>query len=368
MMANSPADILVELEDAVATCPLDRCARILEGILQLLTGSRDRSQELLANVVDGVLLRLTERVEAGALVRLGVALAELKVAPPQTLRRLASHDDPDVACPVLLKSQALSTSDLETLAISSGEPQHLAIATRASIEPPLAETLIRRGSRAVHLALIGNAGTQFSDAAYAALVEKCVNDDELTKALALRPGTPDAVLRKLLSTSPSPNARAEKAHAVSPPPAASPTVPKLPSAADYASARPEIVALNRIGKLNDSTVNRFAIRAETANLFTALSVLSGTPIEIVEHVMTDADCEGLVMACRASRLNWQTTLAILSNRSGTRLSFAERERAQHLFETLLLSTSQWTVRWGEIAANARGNGCGKHGARAGASR
>lgn len=74
------------------------------------------------------------------------------------------------------------------------------------------------------------------------------------------------------------------------------------------------------------------------------------------------------MACRASRLNWQTTLAILSNRSGTRLSFAERERAQHLFETLLLSTSQWTVRWGEIAANAQGNGCGKHGARAGVSR
>ena len=51
--------------------------------------------------------------------------------------------------------------------------------------------------------------------------------------------------------------------------------------------------------------------------------------------MSDDDCEGLVMACRASRLNWQTTLAILSNRSGARLSFAERERAQRIFETLL---------------------------------
>ena len=147
-----------------------------------------------------------------------------------------------------------------------------------------------------------------------------------------------------------------------------PIVPKLPGPAAYASARPEIVALNRIGKLNDSTVNRFAIRGETANLVTALSVLSGAPIEIVEHVMTDGDCEGLVMACRASRLNWQTTLAILSNRSGTRLSFAERERAQHVFETLLLSTSQWTVRWGEIAAGAQGNGRGRHGARVGGNR
>lgn len=367
-MANSPANILVELEDTVATCPLDRCTRILSGILQLLTSSRDQPQELLANAVDGVLLRLTERVETSALIQLGAALAELKVAPPQTLRRLASHDDPDVACPVLLKTQALSTSDLETT-ISSGERQQLAIAAREHIEPPLTERLIKGGGRAVHLALISNTGARFSDAAYAALVEKCVRDDELTKALALRPDTPEPVLRKLLSASPDdPNARAgPKAPSVSRPQAAAaaPIVPKLPCAAAYASARPEIVALNRIGKLNDSTVNRFAIRGETANLFTALSVLSGAPIEIVEHVMTDDDCEGLVMACRASRLNWQTTLAILGNRSGTRLSFAEREHAQHVFETLLLSTSQWTVRWGEIAATSKTNDRAHRGAKNG---
>jgi len=369
MMANAPAEILIELEDAVATCPLDRCARILEGILQLLSGSRDAPQQLLANVVDCVLLRLMERLEASALIQLGDALTELKAAPPETSRRLASHADPDVACRVLLKSLALAPSDLETIAISSGEPQQLAIAARARIEPQLTETLIRRGGRAVHLVLIGNVGAQFSAAGYVALVEACASDDELTKALALRPGTPDPVLKKLLSASPPPNARAEtKALSVSGPQATAPIVPGLPNAAAYASARPEIVALNRIGKLNDSTVNRFAIRGETANLFTALAVLSGTPSEIVEHVMTDGDCEGLVMACRASRLNWQTTLAILSNRSGTRLSFAERERAQHIFETLLLSTSQWTVRWGEIAASVKGRSRGSRGAKAGASR
>ncbi|MCK1718603.1 DUF2336 domain-containing protein [Bradyrhizobium sp. 141] len=364
MMANSPADILVELEDAVATCPLDRCARILSGILQLLTSSRDRPQELLAGVVDGVLLRLAGRVEAGALIEIGATIAELTVAPPQTLRRLASHNDPDVACPILLKSQALQTIDLETIAMSSDEPQQLAIAARKRVEPPLAEALIRVGGRAVHLALIANPGARFSDAAYVALAEKGLTDDELMKALALRPDTPDTVMRKLLSASPAPKSGIVRSQAA----AAAPIVPKLPCAAAYASARPEIVALNRSGKLNDSTVNRFAIRGETANLVTALSVLSGAPIEIVEHVMTDDDCEGLVMACRASRLNWQTTLAILSNRCGTRLSFAERERAQHIFETLLLSTSQWTVRWGEIAANTKESSRGNRGANTGGSR
>lgn len=369
MKANSPTDILVELEDAVAACPLDRCARILSGIVQLLTGSGDRSQELLAGVTDGVLLRLTDRVEAVALVQLSHALAELKAAPPQTLRRLASHDDPDVACPVLLKSPALSTSDLEVIATSRGRRQQLAIAARDLIEPPLTGALVKAGDRAVHLALIGNAGALFSDAGYAALLEKCAGDDELTKTLALRPDTPDLVVRKLLSAAPDPNARRQpEALPGSRPEAAASIAPKLPCAADYANARPEIVALNRIGKLNDSTVNRFAIRGETANLFTALSVLSGAPIEIIERVMTDQDCEGLVMACRASRLNWQTTLAILGNRSGTRLSFAERERAQHIFETLLLSTSQWTVRWGEIAANAKGSSRENRGAKMGVRR
>lgn len=368
MMANSPADILVELEKAVATCPLDRCARILSGIVQLLTGSRDRSQELLVGVVDGVLLRLTERVEAGALIQLSTALAELNVAPPETLRRLASHNDPDVACPALLKSQALSPADLAAIATSCGERHQRAIAARNAIEPVVTEALIKRGGP-ICLALIKNPGTQFSSAAYDALIAKADEDGEIAKALALRPGTPDLVVRKLLSVSPSPKAPAKpNASAVAPAQQAVPAPPKRLCSADYASARPEIVALNRVGKLNDSTVNRFAIRGETANLFTALSVLSGAPVEIVEHVMIDDDCEGLVMACRASRLNWATTLAILSNRSGARLSFAQRERAQLIFETLLLSTSQWTVRWGEIAASANTIDPGNRGAKTGVSR
>lgn len=364
MMALSPADSLIELENAAATCPLDRCARILFGLLQLLTGSRDRSQELLAGVADGVLLRLIERVEASTLIDVSKAIAELEVAPPRTLRRLASHHDPEVACPILLRSQSLSASDLESVASAGGERQQSAIAGRAPIDPSVVDMLIKSGAPSVCLALIGNTEARFSEVAYVALIEKCCGDDKLTRALALRPDTPDTVTRKLLSASSTPKADAAPNAAASLQAAtAAPIAAKLPTAAAYASARPEIVALSRIGKLNDSTVNRFAIRGETANLVTALSVLSGAPIEIVEHVMTDEDCEGLVMACRASRLNWQTTLAILSNRGGTRLSFAERERAQHIFETLLLSTSQWTVRWGEIAANAKECGRGNRDAR-----
>jgi hypothetical protein len=228
------------------------------------------------------------------------------------------------------------------------------------------DVIVQRGSIRICLAVIRNPGAEFSDTGYAALIDKAGQDDEITKALVLRPGTPDAVVRALLSDSPKPATAmtAERSCAASLKSSESSRIPtvKLAGQAAYAAARPEILSLNRAGRLSDSTVNRFAIRGETANLFTALSVLSGAPIEVVEQVMAQPDCEGLVMACRASRLNWQTTLAILNNR-GTRLSFGERERAQELFERLHLSTSQWSVRWGEITANAK-----DHPARSGESR
>jgi len=273
-----------------------------------------------------------------------------------------------VACPVLLKSRALSAADLEAVIDSRGERHRRAIAARSEIAPAVTEALIKHGGP-ICLALIKNPGTKFSDAAYAALIAKADQDGEIAKALVLRPGTPDLVVRKLLSAPPIRKAPATpNPSAAAPVPEAERAPPKRPCRADYANARPEIVVLNRIGKLNDSTVNRFAIRGETANLFTALSVLSGAPLEIIEHVVSDDDCEGLVMACRASRLNWQTTLTILSNRGGKRLSYAERERAQRIFETLLLSTSQWTVRWGEIAASANTRDPANRGAKMGVSR
>ena len=205
------------------------------------------------------------------------------------MRRLASHDDPGVACPVLLKSQSLSTADLKTIAASRGERQQCAIAARAPIEPPVIEALLKGGGRAVSLALISNTAARCSDAAYVALVEKCLTDDELTKELALRPDTPDAVTRRLLSTSPPKASLGPKATVSPQATAAAPIAPKLPSAAAYASARPEIVALNRIGKLNDSTVNRFAIRGETAKLFLVLLVLLGATIEKDEQIEVEDD-------------------------------------------------------------------------------
>lgn len=353
MRAISPADIVLELEDAISACSAERCVRMLWQITDLLVASRDRLAERHVSLLDDLLVRLTGRIAADALAQLSVILSELKMAPRETVRRLAVHEDPAIATPLLRSSPALSREDLEAIASARGEFHLLAIASRRKIEKELGDILVKRGGKKVCLAIAKNQGAQLSEAAYAVLIARAEKDSELTKELVLRPNVPDMVVRKLLAASPPEAAAAVQGAASATETNGPGKAAPQPRAADYADARPEIVALNRIGKLNDSTVNRFAIRGETANLWTALSVLSGAPIDIIEAVMADADCEGLVMACRASRLNWQTTLAILGNRGGLRLSFEERERAQQLFEALHLSTSQWTVRWGEMAANAK---------------
>jgi acetylornithine/succinyldiaminopimelate/putrescine aminotransferase len=103
--------------------------------------------------------------------------------------------------------------------------------------------------------------------------------------------------------------------------------------------------LSRTGKLNDSTVNRFAMRHEYANVIAALSLLSGATVETISPLMDEIAGEGLIIACRASRLNWQTTSAVLNNRRVPPLSKQQLEDARQMFEMLFVSTAQYTIRF-----------------------
>jgi Uncharacterised protein conserved in bacteria (DUF2336) len=103
--------------------------------------------------------------------------------------------------------------------------------------------------------------------------------------------------------------------------------------------------LNRTGKLNDSTVNRFAIQRDYAKLGAALVVLSGAEVETIGLIMFDKDPMGLIIASRASRLNWQTAIAIINNRGLPALSKEQAEQSKSFFETLVVSTAQYTIRF-----------------------
>ena len=116
---------------------------------------------------------------------------------------------------------------------------------------------------------------------------------------------------------------------------------------DYTQAQSEVLALNRAGKLNDSTVNRFAVRSEYTKVVAALSLLSEVKIEAIEPLVEPEWLYGLIVACRASRLSWSTMTMIIRNRPGCPpVTQRELEQAREVFDALLLSVAQWTIRFG----------------------
>jgi hypothetical protein len=115
---------------------------------------------------------------------------------------------------------------------------------------------------------------------------------------------------------------------------------------DYTTAHANMVELARKGKLKDSTINRFVVNGEYTNVIAALALLSGSPVEIIQRLIVCDNVDGLVVACKASRLDWSTARGILKHRPGhPPISAEELENARKTFETFSLSAAQRTVRF-----------------------
>ena len=125
------------------------------------------------------------------------------------------------------------------------------------------------------------------------------------------------------------------------------TVKAQSTRADYTQAQKTVLELNRTGKLNNSAVNRFAVGGEYTKVVAAVSLLTEVKIEAIAPLMESDKLYALIVACKAARLDWSTTRMIIRNRPGCPpLSQRELEQAQEIFDGLLLSIAQWTLRFG----------------------
>jgi Uncharacterised protein conserved in bacteria (DUF2336) len=100
-------------------------------------------------------------------------------------------------------------------------------------------------------------------------------------------------------------------------------------------------------------VNRFAVKDRYTNVVAALSFMSEVKIEVIESLMKSDRLYGLIVACKASRLSWSTTTMIIRNRPGCPpVTERELEQGLEVFDALLLSVAQWTIRFGSAAIAA----------------
>jgi uncharacterized protein (DUF2336 family) len=363
MAAAVSAALIAELDGAVKGGSPERRVQMLRQVTDLFLSDADRLNETQISVFDDVLVRLIERVEARTLAHLSDTLSEIDLAPRQAVRQLAFHADASVAAPVLTKSNRLSERDLIEIANIRGRQHLLAISGRETLNEALTDVLIRRGDADVSSALAQNSGARFSENGYATLVGNAERDERLTEKLGLRPDIPAKLLRELLAkatdavrarllkvASPAMQQKIEAAIAVI---AEQIGIPP-PKPIDYTEAQNEVATLNRTGKLNDSTVNRFAVAREYTNVVAALSFLSTVKIEAIVPLISSDRLDGLIVACKAARLSWSTTTMIIRNRPGCApASKPELEQAQEVFETLSLSAAQRTIRFWSARSAAK---------------
>jgi uncharacterized protein (DUF2336 family) len=362
MISVASAEFIAELEGAVEGGSPARRARMLRQVTQLLLSSANLDERQIG-VFDDVLIRLIERVEAKMLAQLSTTLSGLTSAPQQAVRRLACHEDATVAGPILLKSETLCESDLIKIATHAGQRHLLAISGRKTLEEASTDAILKRGDTTVYRILAKNAGARFSDQGYSKLVAAADRDDEIADALVVRPDMPVKMLHEVIAgATKTVRARLLK---VAPPELretieaaiesiAAQASAKAPEPIDYSEAKSIVLALSLGGKLNDSAVNRLAVHRQRTHVVAALSLLADAPIDVIEPLMEESDCRGLVVACRASRLNWQTTLAVIDSRGRTPgLSHQELEQGKELFESLALSIAQRTIRFGSVPELAK---------------
>ena len=342
--------LITELDAAVKAGSPERGDRILRQVTNLFLSNVDRLGEAQMGVLDDVLVRLIDRTEAESLIQLSEALCKIELAPVETIRRLAFHSDALVAAPILRHSSRVSEKDLVEIAKTHGQQHLLAIAERRTLNEALTDTLMRRGDANVSNALAHNPGAAFSECGYATLVGRAERDEGLTEKLGLRLDIPANLLRELLAratdvvrarflTAPRPVTRERQPVGA--------TTERARNKVDYTQALNKVVALNRAGKLNNSTVNRFAVAGEYTNVLAAISSMTDVKIEAIEPLIDSDRLYGLIVACRAARLDWSTTTMIVRNRPGCPpVTRRELEQGREVFDGLLLSIAQWTFRFG----------------------
>ena len=362
MPAASP-DLRKELNGAEEDGP-EHDARIFGEVTDLFLSNVGRLGDFQIAAVDGVLAHLVARVEATTVIQLSEALSTIDRAPRQTIRKLAFHEQPQVAAPVLRSSSCLSDADLLEIVKSRGQQHLLAICDRKTLNEALTDALMRFGDVNVSNALARNTGARFSECGYATLVGRAERDEGLAEKLGVRLDIPGSLLRELIGkvadvvrarflTAPRPVARQKTQNLPRRPPdrAARPgrrsTTPRR-KARSLRSIAP--------ASSSDSIVNRFAVRGEYIHVVAALALKADVKVEAIEPLLEPDRVYGLIVACKAARLTWSTTTMIVRNRPNCPPSTdRELEQCVAVFESLLLSVAQWTIRFGSDRILAKKN-------------
>jgi uncharacterized protein (DUF2336 family) len=357
----SGSSLIPELEIVVRNGSDERRADALRRITTLFLQGSNKFSDDHVRLFDDVFVMLINEIESKARSELSRQLAPVANAPLAVVRRLAKDEDIMVAGPMLAQSPRLGTADLVEIA-NSMSPEHLyAISSRAAIDEPVTDILVRRGDFTVKRKLANNAGAKISETGFTTLVRSADQDGVLAEAVALRPDVPDHMFRELLSRATDvvqrrllskarPETQAEIRRVLA---RVSGEVFTPKPVRDFSDAKARMRALAEAGQLGEAELMEFASKQSYDDAVAALAQLTGVPIDVVDRLMNGERPDPILILCKSAGYSWPTAREILMARLGNRGKGAPSiDAASANFDRLSTSTAKRVVRFWQVTPDS----------------
>ena len=366
-MPVSTLAIVEEVETALSASSEAKVLETLKRVSDLYLSSAGNYAAEQIELFDRVLERLIKTIEIRAVADISarIALAELSTrlarvsrAPPSTVRQLARNDEICIAEPVLKESACLTAEDLVEVARLKSEGHLLAIASRWWLKEIVTDVLLARHYPSVSRRVVNNPGAKVSAAGFAIVVAQAESDPELAVETGLRVDLPpklrDQLLRKatatvrsrLLSNAP-PHLFEEIRKSIEA--VAAGAGHDMSKIYDFRAATRFVATLVERGELNEGALRRFAQQRRYEEAVVALARLSKSRLEVVRPLMQSLRYDGILVACKAADLAWDTVSAILDCRymSGSTNSL-ELAKAHEEFVSMNSEAARRLLRFWQV--------------------
>jgi uncharacterized protein (DUF2336 family) len=314
------------------------------------------------DLFDGVLIDLVPHTEPATRADLAERLSVLANAPRGLVGQLARDDEISIAGPLLRRSPVIDEQALIEIARIKGQGHLLAMSERSTLSAGLTDVILRRGDREAVRRAAGNAGAQFSQAGYSALIKRAGHDGVLTLTVGQRDdlsapqlkdllaGSVDIIRRRLFEVvKPGRQAAIKQAMSV-----ISGVPEKVESRRDFAPAQRTMLTLHGAGELNEGALLGFAKAYKYEESIAALSALSGVKIATLDRLISGDRHDPVLIVGKAIGLEWATVRALILLRLGPSRTAApaDIENLRVNFVRLMPSTAERVVNFWQTRQSA----------------
>lgn len=353
-MTGQPS-LIDEIEGAIAGNSSDRRSEMLRRVTDLFVATAPHLSDAQTGVFDDVFAQLIKEIEQKALRELSARVAPLDNAPQGLISKLACNDAIDVSGPVLEQSKRLDDEELVEIAKTKSQRHLVAIAGRAQLDEAVTDVLVERGDYEVARKVAANEGARFSEISMRSLVTRAGNDDDLAMAVARRRELPPALFRNLV-------ARATREVRMRLLDTAPPTVAReinkiledvsrdvegeAAPKRSYEAAQRLVMQMHQNGGMTPMALLQFAKTRQVEETIAALSLMTGTAIDVVDRCWDESGDDGLLILGKSIELDWTTVGAILAmrlNRDGLHKAYADEVWAK--YRKLTASAAQRVIRF-----------------------